>query len=299
MLALTEPNAIHALVVAEPMVDWVGLDEVLKKAREAATAESLTSSSPNVQAERQAQKRARASKTANLHTAIAPSVVAAVEELVKLRSKLFRTPSAYFDPFSSPLLFLRAPGRDTPLVNATPGDQLLSEMDQDEDDVDVDVGGGEYTDYGDHEHDTQQSSASKGTSTRITSHDEVGAPTIPPRRRKVLRRWPAVGTPESVTLPHVRIFVQSDVQQKIADGESNAIDSDKGHAALMRAQGTELAELMRRACFIGREKGFAEERVQLQLCDLSARGFDADGGIMQEAAMKWLGEMFDEDKLSA
>ncbi|ETI23717.1 hypothetical protein G647_05522 [Cladophialophora carrionii CBS 160.54] len=293
MLALTEPNAIHALAVAEPMVDWVGIYEVLEKVRPPAVQSLL--SSPTTQAQKHAQKRARTSKSGNLHDTDAPSVVAAAEELVKLRSKLFNTPSAYFDPFASPLLFLRAPGRDTPLANATTGDQLLSEIDQD--DVDMDVGGGEYSDY---DHDAHQSSpSSMGTSSGITSHGEVGvsashAPTVPPRRRKVLRRWPAVGNPESVTLPRVRIFVQSHVEQKAPDGESNAIDVTRGHAALMRAQGTELAELMRRACFIGREKGFAEERVQLQLCDPSPWAVDAGGG-MQEAAMKWLGEMFKKD----
>ncbi|OCT50485.1 hypothetical protein CLCR_07095 [Cladophialophora carrionii] len=293
MLALTEPNAIHALAVAEPMVDWVGIDEVLEKVRQPAL-QSLPSS-PTTQAPKHAQKRARTSKSAILHDADAQCVVAAAEELVKLRSKLFNTPSAYFDPFASPLLFLRAPGRDTPLAKATTGDQLLSEMGQN--DVDMDVGGGEYSDC---DHDAHQSSpSSMGSSSGTTSHGEDGvspphAPAVPPRRRKVLRRWPAVGNPESVTLPHVRIFVQSHVEQKAPDGRSNAIDVTRGHAALMRAQGTELAELMRRACFIGREKGFAEERVQLQLCDPSPWGIDAGGG-MQEAAMKWLGGMFQKD----
>lgn len=35
-------------------------------------------------------------------------------ELLALRQKLFRVPDHYFDPFASPVLFLRSPGRDVP-----------------------------------------------------------------------------------------------------------------------------------------------------------------------------------------
>jgi hypothetical protein len=297
MLSLTEPNAIHALAVAEPMVDWVGLDEALEQLR--ATAAKSFASSSKMQAQKQAQKQAwkqaRTAKPGGLHDLDAPSLVAAAEELVKLRSELFTTPSAYFDPFASPILFLRAPGRDTPLANSTIGDELLSEMSLD--DADVDVGDhGEFVDSD--ADDPQQSSPSRVASSAGTQGGptsavvEVGAsapgtPAMPRRRRKVLRRWPAVDAPESVTLPHVRIFVQSDV----AGAGSNAIDVPRGHAALMRAQATELAELMRRACFIGLEKGFAEERVQLRLCDPSSPSVEMDGG-MQEVALKWVGEIF-------
>jgi hypothetical protein len=294
MLALTEPNAIHALAVAEPMVDWVGLDEALEQLRAAAA---------KTQAQKQARKQARTAKPAGLHDLDASSLVAAAEELVKLRSELFTTPSAYFDPFASAILFLRAPGRDTPLANSTIGDELLSEMSLD--DADVDVGDhGEFVDSDADADDPQHSSPSRmassaetqcSTSGATSAVVEVGAsapgtPAMPRRRRKVLRRWPAVDAPESVTLPHVRIFVQSDV----AGAGSNAIDVPRGHAALMRAQASELAELMRRACFIGREKGFAEERVQLRLCDASSPGVEMGGG-MQEVALKWVGEIFNKD----
>ncbi|KIW70792.1 hypothetical protein PV04_03032 [Phialophora macrospora] len=296
MLALTEPNAIHALAVAEPVVDWVGLDEALEQLRAVAATRSLTSSS-KMHAQKQARKQARAAKSLDLRDQDAPSLVAAAEELVKLRSKLFNTPSAYFDPFASPILFLRAPGRDTPLAT-TAGDQLLGEMSLN------DTGGqGEVVDHdGD---DPQQSSPSSVATSADTSDSSSGdtfanvengaatpeTPAMSPRRRKVLRRWPAVDPPESVTLPHVRVFVQSHV----AGEGGNAVDIARGHAALMRAQGTEMAELMRRACFLGREKGFADERVQLSLCDPPSPGVMVIGGGMHEAAMKWVGEMFDKD----
>jgi acetyl esterase/lipase len=46
------------------------------------------------------------------------------KELQNLRRKLFWQPADYFDPFASPLLFLRSPGRDVPVA---PGDTGLGE----------------------------------------------------------------------------------------------------------------------------------------------------------------------------
>jgi hypothetical protein len=65
-------------------------------------------------------------------------------------------------------------------------------------------------------------------------------------------------------LPYVKVFVQDPSNPPdIPGSEAEAVDMNLGHAALMRAQGAELVELMRRACFFGREKSFAEERVRL------------------------------------
>ncbi|KIW27536.1 uncharacterized protein PV07_07266 [Cladophialophora immunda] len=248
MLALTEPNEIHALAVIEPMVDWSGLDDVVEQLRA-----SETSTIP--------QKRQKQRVTTR-YGVENQAVMAAAEELIKMRSKLFQTPSAYFDPFASPMLFLRAPGKDTPLATPVP------------DQCQLDSYGG-YDSLGPATHDSQRSSSSTLTSSSGSPYDtsepsgvETGtepssASTIQPRRRKVLRRWPAVGLPESVTLPYVNIFVHPQTPRNAQQPGSEAEDLGKGHAALMRAQGLEMAELMRRACFMGREKSFAEERVQV------------------------------------
>ena len=295
MLALTEPNSIHALAAIEPVVDWVGLDELVEQLHTAESSRSKTS------AQKQTQRQTQKIKNTSRFGIAEHSVLAAAEALIKLRGKLFKTPSAYFDPFASPMLFLRAPGRDTPL-NATVGDQMMEQMglNQGEDDSARD----DPDAFGPYDDDWQSSSATTPTTTSSTetsnseAHSCDGTATSialqPPRRRKVLRRWPAVGNPEEFTLPHVRIFLQSESNpmSPATDSASNIPDLIEGHAALMRAQGKEMTELMRRACFIGREKSFAEERVQLRLCETE----DGDGkdraGEMQVRAVEWVEEMF-------
>ncbi|KIX09387.1 uncharacterized protein Z518_00466 [Rhinocladiella mackenziei CBS 650.93] len=314
MLALTEPNRIHALAVVAPMVDWVGLDEVVEPPRA-----TDTSHTP-----RQRQKH----KIAARFGANNQSVIAAAEALIRLRAKLFSTPSSYFDPCASPLLFLRAPGRDTPFEN-TVGDQGVSVMGLDQ------VQGGDAECYSDGYWDQSASSASSPSSTTTTESSEQSLsstpsavsnsdstvasdrltpsssrePRPPPRRRKVLCRWPSVGRPESVRLPYVKIFISGQREAgtvseppSVSD-DAEAVDLIQGQAALMRAQGSELAELMRRACFFGREKGLAEERVHLS--EQVSPGTNTDETIshtavdqqtaqtmMQENATRWVGEIF-------
>ncbi|EXJ90462.1 hypothetical protein A1O1_03565 [Capronia coronata CBS 617.96] len=255
MLALTEPNSVHALAAIEPMVDWVGLDELVEQLLAA-----------------ESRKR-HIQKTAARYGVDNPSVLAAAEELIKLRAKLFGTPSSYFDPFASPTLFLRAPGRDTPW-STTVGDRLVSEMGLDEND-----GGSDNESNGNQSSDTMSQPYASSTAS-TTSSETVEAALVTdnqaisskdtessPRRRKVLRRWPAIGNPDSVLLPHVKVIVRG---QLTATPVTTPLPSDRkavsiglGLAALKHAQGIELAELMRRACFLGRERGFAEERVSL------------------------------------
>lgn len=92
-LALTKPLHIHAIALLNPLVDWVILDELLEQSKETHTKPTPPSKTRQKQIQEQ---------------------TAAARELVKLRTALFRTPSGYFDSFASPVLFLRAPGQDTP-----------------------------------------------------------------------------------------------------------------------------------------------------------------------------------------
>lgn len=187
MLALTSPNIIRSLAVFEPFVDWVGLDERKSRAKD-------------------------------------PPTQDAIAHLLSLRSHLFPSPSAYFDPFASPILFLRAPGRDTPASHSSP----LTENEDDlypETNSDADAFG---------PYDDDMTSAVHST---------------PPKRRKVLRRWPPLGRPEEVVLPHTRIMLRE-------GGGLNGI---------LRDQGKEMADCMRKACFFGREKSLGEEQVQTEI----------------------------------
>ena len=299
MLALTEPNDIHGMAVIEPMVDWVGLDEIVEQLR-------LGEDGP--------RKRQR-HKSSMRFGANDQSVAAAAESLIKLRAQLFPTPSSYFDPFASPLLFLRAPGRDTPLGH-TVGDQLVKDMGLDE----TDGGYGRDNLPGSYDDERQLGGRSTPTSSsesQATASGDSNAifvsdimpsvatlPQAPRRRRKVLQRWPSVGRPESTLLPHVKVFVE--VMHDQLDNDPQTVDVRLGHAALMRAQGSELVELMRRACFFGREKGFAEERVQLHdeppVAVQSGEEIRSHGktsssaaSSMHESALQWTQDMFRRD----
>lgn len=285
MLALTHPNDIHSVVIADPLVDWVILDELLRPPRNPVSVPTRPrrASSPNPSQDPEA-------------------IALAAKRLIDLRTKLFPSPSAYFDPFASPTLFLRAPGRDTPrthvealgllqdgtgfgedVVEEDDGwdgnseadgqqasrarnqethvsgsqDQLDSEeirSSADHDTITEAIGTDSFA-FGPYDDDLSPSfspspSASSTPSTSSTS-SQPPTPIKPkqPKRRKVLRRWPPVSNPDSVLLPHFHIFASS---------------SSTGLSALLNLQATELADLLRRACFYGREKSFGEERVRLE-----------------------------------
>jgi acetyl esterase/lipase len=209
MLALSSPNLIHSLAVLEPFVDWEGLDERKSRAKDTQTQD-------------------------------------AIAHLLTLRSRIFPKPSSYFDPFASPILFLRAPGRDTPASHSSP-------LTEDEDvlhpatNSDADAFG---------PHDDEMTSALHQT---------------PSKRRKVLRRWPPHGRPEDVMLPCASIILRE-------GGGLNGV---------LRDQGKEMADRMRKACFFGREKEFGEERVKTEI-------LPEGEGVVDEALLRLLGKSGDE-----
>ncbi|KIV91553.1 hypothetical protein PV10_06081 [Exophiala mesophila] len=267
-LALTQPNDIHGLAITDPLVDWVVLDEIVEHLRgveESHEPETHTTGHDSL------RKRQRSRYLSRFGGVSEAGLLEASESLIRLRSKLFKTPSAYFDPFASPILFLRAPGRDTPYAT-TVGDRLLQDMTIDEPDSESDSDSfGPYDDDWDQTSNSSPDNSSqpesilqsdypliqplegidsaKTITTRTTSH-------TPPRRRKVLRRWPSVGRPEEVLLPEVRIFLSPTISP------SDPL-LQQGMTSLLRAQSIELADLLRRACFYGRESGFAQDRVQV------------------------------------
>jgi hypothetical protein len=222
-VALTEPTAIHSLAVSEPLVDWVSLDE------------------------NQGENSSKSSTTKRKAKVSAPVSLPDPARLLSIRSKLFRTSEAYFDAFASPILFLRAPGRDCPSENPDP---FLSPS----------PAAPEFAPYDD---DFQ-------TDSSTTSYQAL-------RRRKVLRRWPP-NTAAPTLPPHTRVYVR---------------DTLGSEAGVLRAQGEELVEMMRRACFYGRERGVGEAMVQLQkMVNIPEPEIEGIVGV-KEAAM-WLAEKFAE-----
>ncbi|KEF61154.1 uncharacterized protein A1O9_02719 [Exophiala aquamarina CBS 119918] len=320
MLALTRPNDVHAVTMLEPIVDWVGLDETIKQLQ--------ASTGKPVEGRPSTSKRAsREKKRASPFTGVNDkSVLAAAEELSRLRSKLFKTPAAYFDPFASPLLFLRAAGRDTP--QETKGDVLMQEMGLENIEDTENIEDESFGPYDDDRGQNSPGPTSSATgalcdeSARQSSSDGDSAESVsdiiapeqssatppqaahPPRRRKVLQRWPSVGRPEDVLLPYTKIFLRASISSEMkeptnaVDNLSDTVNLENGLRALLHAQGTEFAELMRRACFYGREIGFANERVKVHniVSSQSSPSLGLDGGSnVHQRAVLWANEILKED----
>ena len=278
MLALTQPNDVDGLAVSQPLVDWVALDDYVNK-----------------------QETAPISRTKKAWPTDAE--VEAANSLVRLRTSLFSTPGAFFDPFASPSLFLRAPGRDTP--------RTYNIMDQamtpNTDDRVSAVAYGPYDDdlmynsrYPGIEnsqqalcHEDQSTSSSDATSTpNRNDFDRPSSPSTTQRRRKVLRRWPPTGPVDTTILPPTRIFLPT------ISSQSSGLDR------ILHRQGIEMADLMRRACFWGREIGFAEERVGVEMYKsqsddeylIQGSRAEQDGSGKKELGQVavWIRTMFDE-----
>lgn len=266
MLALTEPRSVHAVAAADPVCDWTSLDEYCR------------ASSASIPKRKQAPKD--------------------LIPLLEARERFFTTQEKYFDSFASPVLFLRSAGKDTPkvfpkyltgpehpvpvLISKEPAGLQESQDAYAPDDTFHDEIG-------------TFSDVDSGYGSNDESDDSPA-----PRRRKALSRWPPygldygnAGPPErysrqpierlEVTLPWVRVF--STTHERLQDRENTAdpspplqeSESETDHTdrraptkrkrnqnhTVLTHQAAEMVDVMRRACFFGREKGFSEERVTL------------------------------------
>lgn len=318
MLALTNPNDVGAVAIADPLVDWVIVNEIMLS--------PLRQVPPS-------SSRSRRSSSPAMPSEAHEDVVLAAKHLINMRTKLFPTPSMYFDPFASPTLFLRAPGRDTPRTHA----EALGMLNDESDDMEHQVQGSDEwkpiathdylgtmpnpdtdvedtvsasapadldtlteamgTDsFGPYDDDIPKSSSpslsttstpSRSTATHTTalsSQSSVSPPSSPtqasglspespaedtpsqkqkqPKRRKVLRRWPP-NNQTDVLLPYFQVCVSPPPTPPPSSLSTADTHLQKGLYAITTMQASELIDLLRRACFSGREKGFAEDRVNL------------------------------------
>lgn len=304
MLALTNPSVVHAVAVENPLVDWVMLDELAAYSTENGKGNTST----------------RKTTKHDVNEATAQTAKA----LIQLRTSLFRTPSGYFDQFASPTLFLRAPGRDTPWTKTAaptdPGLEIVEGMPMRYGEEDDEVGMVESDrpdDFGpydddywhavetrrireqEYRHDTassdtaststefQRSASSKDQDPASGASSTKSSPQdIAPRRRKVLRRWPPNAQPEEVTLPHVNIFLTKAAPSRVGD---QAVAQMADITPVTWPQGMELADLLKRACFWGRDKSFADERVTVSEHDPTTPHLER-----QEQVTRWLRAKFDE-----
>lgn len=241
-LALTLPNSIHSVAISEPIPDWVSLDSGSETNYDHDPTNPTTSTTKKVRPNHYTSTDAR--------------------PLLTLRSTLFRKPDQYFDPFASPTLFLRAPGRDCPQPYL--------------DDRYTSSGGDES--FGPYDDDSDNPSWPHSSSFPSILQSQFSDPELddialsrPIKRRKVLRRWPPNAAPESVRLPHFRVFVT---------------DEMKGEGLVLRQQGEELVDLMRRVCFYGVERRVGEGRVGLEALSGVEKEIGVTFGLKEGA--EWL-----------
>ncbi|KAK2735008.1 hypothetical protein FQN57_001384 [Myotisia sp. PD_48] len=255
MLALTESRSITAVATEHPVCDWVGLDDYCitdidnpteKEETEPEANKELNEASNEPEGDDELHARKRGRKKKGPTPAPADLV-----PLLEARKKIFRTPQNYFDPFASPALFLRTPGKYCPLTFPTyhtgpdyPIPELKRHVKTEADELYM-------TDI---LASINQPSPTEGAEIEQIKKEAKNWVIKPVQRRKVLRRWPPRGldygldpyTPsfgesrkfQEVTLPPVRIYVGSstpDAQPGELPGGSNEDDI----SARMNALGIE------------------------------------------------------------
>ncbi|KAL5048066.1 hypothetical protein BDW71DRAFT_178761 [Aspergillus fruticulosus] len=311
MLALTEPHSIHAVAALEPVCDWTALDEYC-----------ASSNTPVNRRRRHGPKD--------------------LVPLLEARERFFANHEQYFDSFASPILFLRSPGKDTP--KAFPRYRTGSEYPVPVRVVEEDDPGEELDLWDPYKlYDEIGSSNSKSP----TPQSKGGEDGPPARRRKALSRWPPYGLDYGnsgppgrhsrqpikrldVTLPWVRIFAFAEQGSKASTSTStnhpptpisqvSEVESAPERKAptkrrrtrndtVLSHQATEMVDVMRRACFFGREKGLGEKRVTLSSIDVTSSGISTSGAaacshVQPESVTKaittltggWLAETLDSD----
>ncbi|KAL4933741.1 uncharacterized protein BDV17DRAFT_66815 [Aspergillus undulatus] len=294
MLALTEPRSVHAVAALDPVCDWTSLDEYC-------TSPSTTASSPTL-------KRKQAPKD--------------LVPLLKARERFFLSHERYFDPFASPILFVRSAGKDTPKVfpkyDTSPEHPVPVLISEEPEELDLwDAVGPENTESSFTQDLSEDPEESKG---------QDHAP--PTRRRKALSRWPPYGLdygtdgpPErysrqpierlEVTLPWVRLFTHTNEHAKekthSASTSSSSPSSEENELehkppgrrrnqndTVLFHQANEMVDVMRRACFWGKEKGFGEERVTLSSVSIPSTK-PAAREVVTSLTGEWFAETFNSN----
>lgn len=247
MLSLTESKLLHAVAALEPVCDWVELDEYCMIPPETENKPNHTST----------PKRSKARYIAP------PDLV----PLLQAREEFFHAPDNYFDAFASPILFLRSSGTYVPkkfpeyLIGPEYPIPIRKKQPKDEEDpnesefapIDADMDSDALPDPAD---------IRQGM-----------------RRRKSLSRWPPFGLDYGLdsdypsrlgigrlemVLPWVRVFTrQTAVEFPVAPQNRPRYARNFPPRRVLEWQADEMVSVMRRACFWGRETGYADQRVTL------------------------------------
>ncbi|EAW16020.1 uncharacterized protein NFIA_053660 [Aspergillus fischeri NRRL 181] len=303
MLALTEAQSVHAVTALEPICDWPGLDEHCLMEEQPAH-EGNTAS-----------KRTRG---AGSRVPAAQDLVPLLEAREKFFASPERYFDAFASPVlflrsagkDVPRTFPKyRTGPDYPvpvLVSSKPDRQPIGVWDPDTQDQAIHQQGDIY----DSETDLPSDPDSDTKSRNDPADASFGIQGRAIRRRKALSRWPPYGLDYGssvshryhiynqgikrleMALPNVRLFVRAHENENEQPDPVPASDGDGKRQAprhsrktqrrsVLAQQADEMVDVMRRACFWGREKGYGESRVTLA---------QVPPGSGEEGAGRWLGE---------
>lgn len=261
MLALTESKSLHAVAALEPVCDWVELDE-------------YCTIPPEIGDEIDQSLSARKGKG---RRSIAPPDLVL---LLQARKSFFTSPERYFDSFASPILFLRSSGSYVPrrfpeyLTGPKYPIPVLKEppkVEKDKDDYWDTYSQLLYSEDGSPRNPSDWESDSDYLTDPADIHKGI-------RRRKSLSRWPPFGldyglddvTPRKeigrleMVLPWVRVFAREQADElPVIPYNRPRYARRSAPRRILEWQAGEMVSVMRKACFWGRESGFAEERVTL------------------------------------
>ncbi|EDN10070.1 predicted protein [Histoplasma mississippiense (nom. inval.)] len=273
----------HIGAAHEPICDWTGLDDYCLKSdlvpEETFAADEIHSNDNNhgekttttTTVDHNPKKRGRKKKI--------PSSPPDLVPLLEARSALFRNPVNYFDSFASPALFLRSAGKNTPETIPTyhtggdysipifvhsnfsfePVPELAPEL--------------------------RPKGKAEGEAFEISSQSGDGARNaLSSRAGYVFKKVGVSGElgSDPLTEENASCFASPTMPppRRPRPTRKRTLEAD-GETILAR-QGAEMVSLMRNACFWGREKGYAEERVKavsipLSLSSMAALGREGGG----------------------
>jgi len=302
MLALTESQSIHAVAAVEPICDWTGLDQWCEIAEYLTTGpeptlEGIEGSMADLElSENKKQEKRWRSKSRSIAP---PDLV----PLLEARESLFAKPERYFDPFASPILFVRTPGRAIPakfpqyLTGPDKPVPVLKErivldimslgLAEDEDILPGEPLSEDLDDESFIHYDTEASSIYI-----VSDHTGRRYNVEIPMYRKTLLRWPPYGLDYGLsgatwfqphllelkrldmTLPWVHIFVRQ--------------HESKRSRTVLSEQAKDMQNIMQKAClWVDRgDKEFREKGVGLSKIP-SDETWPASAG-MEKAAGEWL-----------
>lgn len=332
-LALTEAQSVHAVAVVEPICDWTGLDRYCMVEEEDKRVDNAGGGmlnpdfddeyieepgykdhdhSPDHDVLEESGTPKSLRKGRKPPSPAPPDLLT----LLEARETYFTKPEKYFDPFASPLLFLRSPGKGVPakfpqyrtgsdypvpiLKRGMSGDAMLDLWDGVEIPPGVIEVNGEYIQ-------TEARSSASGDAMKV----------YVPRYRKALTRWPPFGIDNGfpgvrwlgshrrlkrlqMTLPWVKFYIREDLNPN-ADANANANDNPNAKkqnlptppptpelkprrrqkkrrgSTVLAQQSDEMVDIMRRACFWGRAKDHSEKGVVLSRAAPAASGAGSGG----------------------